>query len=129
MKGKQKRWVALAVALTLVSGSAWAMEAPPPTPSPITGVTIVPAVVDGSAPASGPVATPMDVNMAQSNIITSIDDIYFNDWQPLYMAEQSKDRAANKTFMQALMMHMNLKTAVKVRQAPEKSPAVTMVIA
>ena len=114
MENRQKRWVALAVALTLVSGSAWAMEAPPPTPSPITGVTIVPAVVEGSAPPSGPVATPMDVNMAQSNIITSMDSIYFNDWQPLYMAEQSKDRAANKTFMQALMMHMN--AMAKARQ-------------
>ena len=122
MKGKlKKRWTVLAVGLALVGGlvmdsdSAWAMEAPPPTPSPITtGTNVVPVTGYCAGGYSiGQVATPMDVNLAQSNIISAVNDIYFNDWQPLFMAEQSKDRAANKTFFQALMMHMNAMAKAK----------------
>lgn len=110
MRGKQKkRWTVLAVGLALASGSAWA-ESEPPTPSPITSTSTVPEVVEGEAPFGGAVASPTSITTAQDNIITNMNDIYFNDWQPLYMSEQSKDRAANKTFFQALMMHMNAMT-------------------
>lgn len=109
MQGNRKRWMVLAVGLTLASGTASAMEAPPPTPTPITtGTNVVPVTGYCAGGYSiGQVATPMDVNLAQGNIINAVNSIYFNDWQPLYMAEQSKDRASNKTFFQALMMHMN----------------------
>ncbi|WP_414041581.1 hypothetical protein ACJU26_05850 [Acidithiobacillus sp. M4-SHS-6] len=101
--------IVLALSLMLTSGLAWAGESPPTTPSAITiGTNVVPVTgMCGGGFSQGQVATPGDVNTAQDNIVDAINNIYFNDWQPLYMNEQSKDRVANKTFMQALMMHMN----------------------
>ncbi len=111
MKGKQKRWVGLAVSLTLVSGSAWAIGMPMPTPNAVGGgASVYGQFVYGTgtvATTPPDLATSMNIQQLEDALILDNNGIYSYHLKPLIMAEGSKNRAANKTFMQALMMHMN----------------------
>ncbi|MBU2769364.1 hypothetical protein HAP94_25195 [Acidithiobacillus ferrivorans] len=49
----------------------------------------------------------MNIQQLEDGLIMDNNGIYSYHLKPLMMAEQSKNRATNKTYFQALMMHMN----------------------
>ncbi|OFA17562.1 hypothetical protein A4U49_01505 [Acidithiobacillus ferrivorans] len=113
----RKNILGVAISLTFLSAltmpaAAMALEAPPPQATPIVAGTMVIPVTGYCAGgySQGMVATPSNISQAQSNIVNAMDSIYFNDWQPLYEAEQGKNRAANLDNMKALMTYEGMQT-------------------
>ena len=110
----KKRWaVVAAVSLALVSGSAWAASLP--SPDSVGGGADVAGCGWGGCITTTPpdIATSTNIQQLEDGLINDNNGIYTN-LESLIMAEQSKDRAANKTYTQALMMHMN--AMAKARQ-------------
>uniref|UniRef100_E6QJF1 Uncharacterized protein n=1 Tax=mine drainage metagenome TaxID=410659 RepID=E6QJF1_9ZZZZ len=111
MQNKQKRWAVLAVSLAMASGPAWAIGMPLPTPNMVGGgASVYGSLVYGTGIISTTppdLATSMNIQQLEDGLIMDNNGIYSYHLKPLMMAEQSKNRAANKTYFQALMMHMN----------------------
>lgn len=115
-----KKILFLAVALT-VSSPAWALGQQP-QPQPIgAGTNVVPVTGEcGGGFSQGQVATPGNINTAESGIVNAMDVIYFDNWVPLFEAAQSKNNSVRKDLTQGLALDVN--TAMqKIEQAKVRS--------
>ncbi|MBU2838955.1 hypothetical protein HF670_05140 [Acidithiobacillus thiooxidans] len=111
-----KKSLLLAVALA-ISTPAWALGQEP-TSQPIgAGTNVVPVTGYCSGGYSqGQVATPGNINTAESGIVNALNIIYFDNWVPLFEAAQSKNNAIRKDLTQGLALDVN--TAMqKIEQA------------
>ncbi|MGK9450266.1 hypothetical protein ACSSZE_03235 [Acidithiobacillus caldus] len=115
-----KKTLVFAVALA-VSSSAWAFGEQP-QPQPIgAGTNVVPVTgMCGGGYSVGQVATPQNINSAESGIVNALNIIYFDNWVPLFEAAQSKNNSVRKDLAQGLALDVN--TAMqKIEQAKVRS--------
>lgn len=111
-----------AIALA-ISSSAWAFGQQP-QPQPVgPGTEVIPVTGwCGGGNSLGQVATPQDVQNAESGIVNAFNIIYFDNWVPLFEAAQSKNNAVRKDLTQGLAQDVN--TAMqKIEQAKVRANA------
>lgn len=115
---KKSLFLALGLA---VSTSAWALGEEPTSTPITTGTEVVPVTgYCGGGYSQGQVATPGNINSAESGIVNAMDEIYFDDWEPLFEAAQAKNNAVRKDLTQGLALDVN--TAMqKIEQAKVRS--------
>lgn len=115
-----KKTLVFAVAFA-VSGSAWAFGEQPQSQPVGAGTNVVPVTGYCSGGYSqGQVATPGNINSAESGIVNALNIIYFDNWVPLFEAAQSKNNSVRKDLTQGLALDVN--TAMqKIEQAKVRS--------
>ena len=117
-----KKMLVLAVALT-VSSPAWAFGQQPQSQPIGPGTMVVPVTgYCAGGYSQGQVATPQNINAAESGIVNALNIIYFDNWVPLFEAAQSKNNSVRKDLTQGLALDVN--TAMqKIEQAKVRANA------
>ncbi len=117
-----KKMLVLAVALT-VSSPAWAFGQQPQSQPIGAGTMVVPVTgYCAGGYSQGQVATPQNINAAESGIVNALNIIYFDNWVPLFEAAQSKNNSVRKDLTQGLALDVN--TAMqKIEQAKVRANA------
>ncbi len=115
-----KKTLFLAVALA-VSSPAWAFGQQPQSQPIGAGTMVVPVTgYCAGGYSQGQVATPQNINAAESGIVNALNIIYFDNWVPLFEAAQSKNNSVRKDLTQGLALDVN--TAMqKIEQAKVRS--------
>ncbi|MHB1266042.1 MAG: hypothetical protein ACYCY2_00395 [Acidithiobacillus ferriphilus] len=114
--------VALAVSsLAAVSSPAWAFGQQPQSQPIGAGTMVVPVTgYCAGGYSQGQVATPQNINAAETGIVNALNIIYFDNWVPLFEAAQSKNNSVRKDLTQGLALDVN--TAMqKIEQAKVRS--------
>jgi len=102
-----KKTLILAMGLAM-SGSAWALGEQAPVTQVGAGTNVVPVTgMCGGGYSQGQVATPGDVQNAETGIVNALNILYFDNWEPLFEAAQSKNNAVRKDLAEGLAGDIN----------------------